>query len=58
MASRVRFKPFTPDVQTMARLEEALPPEHPVHVFVKLVRSVGLGHSVVPPGPNGEKTYH
>jgi transposase len=29
-----------------------------VHVFVDLVRSVDLGHFVVPPGPKGEKPYH
>ena len=27
-----RFKPYAPDVHTVVRLEEALPPEHPVHV--------------------------
>jgi transposase len=37
---------------------EALPAEHPLHVFVDLVRSVDLGHFVVPPGPKGEKPYH
>ena len=42
----------------MVRLEEALPPEHPVHVFVDLVRSIDLGHFVIPPGPKGEKPYH
>jgi transposase len=40
------------------RLEEALPPEHPVHVFVDLVRAIELGHFVIPPGPKGEKPYH
>src|SRR5919199_547809 len=53
-----RFKPYAPDVQAVIRLEEALPPEHPVHVFVDLVRSVELGHFVIPPGPKGEKPYH
>src|ERR671932_240280 len=53
-----RFKPYAPDVHAVVRLEEALPPEHPVHVFVDLVRSVDLGHFVIPPGPKGEKPYH
>jgi transposase len=53
-----RFKPYAPDVHTVVRLEEALPPEHPVHVFVDLVQSVDLDHFVVPPGPKGEKPYH
>jgi transposase len=58
MSSRDRFKPYSPDVQAVVRLDEALSPEHPVHVFVDLVRSVDLGHFVVPPGPKGEKPYH
>src|SRR3954447_15624566 len=58
MSSRDRFKPYAPDVQAVVRLEEALPPEHPVHVFVDLVRSVDLGHFVIPPGPKREKPYH
>jgi transposase len=58
MSAPDRFKPYAPDVQTVVRLEEALPPEHPVHVFVDLVRSVDLGHFVIPPGPKGEKPYH
>src|SRR5215218_7924941 len=58
MASTDRFKPYAPDVQAVVRLEEALPPEHPVHLFVDLVRSVDLGHFAVPPGPKGEKPYH
>ena len=45
-------------MHTVVRLEEALPPEHPVHVFVDLVQSVDLEHFVVPPGPKGEKPYH
>jgi transposase len=53
-----RFKPYAPDVRAVVRLEEALPPEHPVHVFVDLVRSVDLAHFVIPPGPKGEKPYH
>jgi transposase len=58
MSSTDRFKPYAPDVHTVVRLEEALPPEHPVHVFVDLVRSVDLAHFVIPPGPKGEKPYH
>src|SRR5215210_4642486 len=53
-----RFKPYAPDVQAVVRLEEALPPEHPIHVFVDLVQGVDLGHFVIPPGPKGEKPYH
>jgi transposase len=53
-----RFKPDALDVHTIVRLEEALPPEHPVHVFVDLVQSVDLEHFVVPPGPKGEEPYH
>ncbi len=52
------FKPYAPDVQAVVHLAEALPPEHPVHVFVDLVRSIDLGHFVIPPGPKGEKPYH
>jgi transposase len=58
MSARDRFKPYAPDVRAVVRLEEALPPEHPVHVFIDLVRSVDLGHFVIPPGPKGEKPYH
>jgi transposase len=58
MSATERFKPYAPDVQAVVRLEEALPPEHPVHVFVDLVRSVDLKHFVIPPGPKGEKPYH
>jgi transposase len=53
-----RFKPYEPDVQAVVRLQEALPPEHPVHVFVDLIRSTDLSHFVIPPGPKGEKPYH
>jgi transposase len=53
-----RFKPYAPDVHAVVRLEEALPPDHPVHVFVDLVRSIDLGHFGVPPGRKGEKPYH
>ena len=53
-----RFKPYVPDVHAVVRLEEALPPDHPVHVFVDLVRSIDLDHFLVPPGPKGEKPYH
>ena len=58
MPSADRFKPYAPDVRAVVRLEEALPPEHPVHLFVDLVRSVELGHFAIPPGPKGEKPYH
>ena len=58
MSAVDRFKPYAPDVQAVVRLEEALPPEHPVHVFVDLVQGVDLGHFVIPPGPKGEKPYH
>src|SRR5215207_4999604 len=58
MSASDRFKPYAPDVQAVVRLEEALPPEHPIHVFVDLVRSVDLSHFVIPPGPKGEKPYH
>jgi transposase len=53
-----RFKPYLPDVQAVVCLEEALPPEHPIHVFVDLVQAVDLSHFVIPPGPKGEKPYH
>ena len=53
-----RFKPYAPDVHAVVRLDEALPPEHPIHVFVDLVRSIALDHFVIPPGPKGEKPYH
>ena len=46
MSSADRFKSYAPDVQAVVRLEEALPPKRPVHVFVDLVRSVDLGHKV------------
>src|SRR6185295_16217837 len=58
MSSADRFKPYAPDVQAVVRLEEALPPEHPVHVFVDLVQAVDLSHFVILPGPKGEKPYH
>jgi transposase len=58
MSAADRFKAYAPDVQAVVRLEDALPPEHPVHVFVDLVRAVDLGHFVIPPGPKGEKPYH
>jgi transposase len=58
MSAPDRFKPYAPDVQAVVRLEEALPPEHPIHVFVDLVQSVDLSHFVIPPGPKGEKPYH
>ena len=40
-----------PDVGAVVRLEEALPPDHPVPLFVDLVRSVDLGHFAIPPEP-------
>src|SRR3954464_122939 len=58
MSAPDRFKPYAPDVQAVVRLEEALPPEHPIHVFVDLVQGVDLSHFVIPPGPKGEKPYH
>src|SRR5580765_7556771 len=58
MSPTDRFKPYAPDLQAVVRLEEALPSEHPIHVFVDLVRSVDLSHFVIPPGPKGEKPYH
>ena len=58
MSATHRFKPYAPDVQAVIRLEDALPPEHPVHLFVDLVESVDLSHFVIPPGPKGEKPYH
>jgi len=58
MSSADRFKPYAPDVHAVVRLEEALPADHPVHVFVDLVQSVDLAHFAVPPGPKGEKPYH
>jgi transposase len=56
--SASRFKPYTPDVQAVVRLDEALPPDHPVHVFVDLVQGISLDHFLIPPGPKGEKPYH
>jgi transposase len=53
-----RFKPYAPDGHAVIRLDEALPPAHPVHVFVDLVRSIDLQHFVVTPGPKGEKPSH
>ena len=58
MSSADRFKSYAPDVRSVVRLEEALPPDHPAHVFIDLVRSVDLGHFAIPPGPKGEKPYH
>jgi transposase len=57
MTPAERSKPYAPDVHAVVRLEEALPPDHPVHVFVDLVRGIDLGHFRVPPGPKGEKPY-
>src|SRR5215217_3964052 len=53
-----RFKPYAPNIRAVVRLEGALPPDHPVHVFVDLVRSVDLDHFLASPGPKGEKPYH
>src|ERR671931_2076097 len=53
-----RSKPYAPEVRAVVRPDEALPPDHPVHVFVDPIRSIDLGHFVIPPGPKGEKPYH
>ena len=53
-----RCKPYAPDVHAVVRLDQALPPDHPVHVFVDLVRTIDPGHFLVPAGPKGEKPYH
>ena len=58
MSRADRFKPYAPDVRAVVRLDEALPADHPVHVFIDLVRSIDLSHFVIPPGPKGEKPYH
>src|SRR3954451_14176125 len=58
MSSPDRFKPYAPDVRAVVRLEEALPPEHPIHVFVDLVHGVEPRHFAIPPGPKGEEPYH
>jgi transposase len=58
MSPADRFKASAPAVEAVIRLEEALPPEHPVHVFVDLVQAVELSHFVIPPGPKGEQPYH
>jgi transposase len=58
MLSSDRFKPYAPDVHAVVRLDAALPPDHPVHVFVDLIQGISLDHFVVPPGPKGEKPYH
>jgi transposase len=56
--SAARFKPYAPTVEAVVRLDEALPPNHPVHVFVDLIQGISLDHFVVPAGPKGEKPYH
>ncbi len=56
--STERFKPYAPDVHAVVRLDEALPPDHPVHVFVDLIQSISLDHFVVPSSLKGEKPYH
>ena len=58
MMPTARLGPYVPDVHAVVRLAEALPPDHPVHVFVDLVRSIDLRQFAVPPGPKGEKPYH
>src|SRR4029077_14817062 len=50
--------PYAPDRPPVLRLDVALPPDHPVHVFVDLIQGISLDHFVVPPGPKGEKPYH
>src|SRR5947209_4045241 len=56
--SAERFKPYAPDVHAVVRLDLALPPGHPVHVFVDLIQGISLDYFVVPPGPKGEQPYH
>ena len=53
-----RFKPYAPDVHAVLRLDVALPLDHPVHVFVDVIRGISLDHFLAPPGPMGEKPYH
>lgn len=52
------FKPYAPDVAAVLRLDEALPPDHPIHVFIDLVQGIDLATFAIPPGPKGEKPYH
>lgn len=54
MTSSDRFKPYAPNVHGVVRLDLALPPDHPVHVFVDLIQGISLDHFVVPPGPESE----
>ena len=42
----------------MVRLDEALPADHPVRVFVDPIRSIDLARFVIPPGPQGEQPDH
>jgi transposase len=58
MIATERFKPYAPDVHAVVRLDAALPADHPVHVFVDLIRGISLDHFVVTRGPKGEKPYH
>jgi len=58
MIATERFKPYAPDVHAVVRLETVLPPDHPVHVFVDLIRDTSLDHFVVPSSRKGEKPYH
>src|SRR3954469_9537681 len=57
MSASDRFKPYQPDVQAVVRLEDALPPEHPIHMFVDLVQGADLSHIVIPSGPKGEQPH-
>jgi transposase len=58
MTAPNRFKPYVPDLTAVLRLDVALPPDHPIHVFVDIIQGISLDHFVVPPGPKGEKPYH
>jgi len=58
MVPAERFTPYAPDLRAVVRLEEALPPDHPVHIFVALIQGISLDHFRVAPGPQGEKPWH
>ena len=58
MIATNRFKPYAPHLHAVLRLDVALPPDHPIHVFVDRIQGISLDHVVVPPGPKGEKPYH
>jgi len=47
MIATEHFKPYGPDPHAVVRLDTALPPDHLVHVFVDLIRSISLDHFVV-----------